>query len=539
MLGARSITTWWPVRLRVPVHAALLASVLVVVGSCDQGRQSLADEGASAAPGAGPILPVTTPSEPGPPGEWGSAPAWAGSEQIAAMEWVNFARHEAGLPFVTLSDELTEAATSHARCIVDNPEAYSDGLSLHEEKEGTVHFTGKKFWERITAAGYEGKAVGEVISYQPLATAAVWQWLDSVYHRLPLLSPAASSVGYGGGGDLAQFVTVMEVGSAPFPYAGSKLTAYPADGAEDVPVSWDGYEIPQPQPPPHGFPSGPVWTLQGTSGAKVAVVQHELLDPSGAPVAHTLLSGDNDAILQDYAAVALYADAPLSPDTVYRVRVTGTNDGAPFEWESTFRTERSDSCSPLMQDCAPGKGCYAEKSDTVCAWHGPVPEGGACSFQNDCASGSTCLGNVCRRYCDAASKGSILACEAQCPGAYSLLNTEGGGGKLGACAAPSCSPLMGGCGAGETCALTPAPACIAAGTASPGEACTSADDCMAGSACADIHGDGKAECYRVCDASPLTLTDKPDQGGAAGCFSACPGRALTLLDGSGIGLCMP
>ncbi len=81
-----------------------------------------------------------------------------------------------------------------------------------------------------------------------------------------------------------------------------------------------------------------------------------------------------------------------------------------------------DSCDPLLQNCAPGEGCFLDilSGDSICAT--PVPNMGAetpgtqgdlCSFLNSCEVGYNCslpespgeMVDVCAFFCDAGGGG--------------------------------------------------------------------------------------------------------------------------------------
>jgi hypothetical protein len=49
-------------------------------------------------------------------------------------------------------------------------------------------------------------------------------------------------------------------------------------------------------------------------------------------------------------------------------------------------------CNPLLQDCAPGLGCFWANSAFACLFTaGDIPAGEPCGFINDCAPGNYCV----------------------------------------------------------------------------------------------------------------------------------------------------
>jgi hypothetical protein len=101
-----------------------------------------------------------------------------------------------------------------------------------------------------------------------------------------------------------------------------------------VPTSFDGSrEGPEPPEPSSGWPSGYPVTLYARD---ISVQSHKIVvDGTEAELAHQWLAED-DSTLPAYARV-LYTDAPLSPNTTYRVTIEATGDAGPitFAWKFT------------------------------------------------------------------------------------------------------------------------------------------------------------------------------------------------------------
>jgi uncharacterized protein YkwD len=143
----------------------------------------------------------------------------------ALLDYLNNVRAEHGLEPVTWDDKLQKAAELHADYIklhfADHimthmePEAGLDGdqVSIHFEDESLEGFTGQTFVERGEAAGYTGFCFGEVVAFKPTAVGAARSWLESLYHRFPLLDVAAVHVGYTESQIGPVRLNVMEVGS--------------------------------------------------------------------------------------------------------------------------------------------------------------------------------------------------------------------------------------------------------------------------------------------------------------------------------------
>ncbi|MFT7622027.1 MAG: hypothetical protein ACI9WU_001192 [Myxococcota bacterium] len=379
---------------------------------------------------------IRSPLDPVAPMRLGDAPVDAGQAEREAMWWVNTYRTRAGLGPVHQLSDLNEAARAHARYVLLNPDLYDDlGMSVHEEAPERMGFFAERFWERMKAAGYVGLPFREVIAYQAKPAAAVAHWMETVYHRLPLLHPAAQHLGYAEAQLGKSRINVLDVGAgdgdAPEIPDG---IVWPPDGATNVALSWDGLESPKPPAPPNGYPSGPVITMTFGRDTAFEVLEHQFLEldvesavDTEVPLPHTLLTPSNDVNLEGESSVALYSDNPLAPATTYEVRLRGIADGVEFFRAWSFTTRASDSCSLVAQDCGVGRACYGtSETHGICAWAGARVEGDACDYQNDCDSGMTCVGSVCRRYCTLEL--SALECQASCEPGYSTIDKAGGVG---------------------------------------------------------------------------------------------------------------
>lgn len=408
------------------------------------------EPGATTTPAAGATEPATDPAAtelaPAPKSPWnsetpmeiGMAPASATPIQRQALYWVNTYRTLAGIPPVTERETLNDSAAWHAKFMSENPSLYEGGLGPHEQAPTGIGFSGVYFWERMDRAGYSGEPFGEVIAYQARPASAIAHWMETPYHRLPLLHPSACDVGYAEYGSGTEFVNVLDVGRArdadPALVSGAPAggVAWPPDGADEVPLSWDGAESPAPPAPPAGFPSGPVLSLQFGLGAMVTATHTAVADEFGALVPHVVLTASSDANLKGEPAVVLYPHRPLAPGARYEVTISGTVDGAPYTRTWTFQTRASSTCDLVGQDCGVGQGCFVTKESTVCAWDGAMADGEACQFQNDCRGGLTCAAKVCRQFCRLGVTGDE-SCTARCVAGASPLAVTG----VGVCRSPT------------------------------------------------------------------------------------------------------
>ncbi len=272
--------------------------------------------------------------------EPGEVPPDANPKQALALEYVNAVRHAVGLASVDELAVLNAAADAHADFYALHVKKYNETrLSPHEEDPSFGDgFTAVNFFDRMQHYGYSGWGGAEIIAFYHNPRLAVQGWVETLYHRIPIVDPASSTMGYGGAGGGTSAIDVIDfgIGGAPMPTVTEVL--YPWEGQVEVPRSWDGFESPQPPPPPGGYPSGSIITATFVIPVPT-IQQHQLLDPSGADVAHTWLTPQNDEHLAQSGNVfSLYADDPLQPLTSYRVVLSGTRGGQPWDLEWSFTT---------------------------------------------------------------------------------------------------------------------------------------------------------------------------------------------------------
>ena len=452
-------------------------------------------------------------------------------ERVSAIAQLNAIRSEAGLAPVRVDRAIQSAAQRHAEYLLDNDSA--DGAAAHTESPDLDGFSGEHYWERMAASGVdltETPALGEVVATHPRAASAVVHWMETAYHRLPLLSPNASSVGYGQALDGDRSVNVMNLGAYTRDDGGwPTLVPYPAPNAIDVPLSWDGLEYPAPPAPPGGFPSGPVISLSSSLGVEVRIAEHLVFGAGGASEPHVLLSSENDPNLERSSAVVLYPTDPLQPEMDYTVHLTGTLDGVPFERRWTFRT-RPAACQPGPADgCGAGKACYHTMLPLRCEYEGVLPAGAACRHANECRPGTTCFHEFCQPYCapDATAAGDLATCAERCPNGHVAMGGEHGDPAL--CLPPPCDPHADACGEGRWCTWAGSFVCGPDGALPVGARCDGDERCLRGSACLDL-GDG-FRCRQFCTANPVPDSVLPL------CQFACSAAVRPPDDPTGVAFC--
>lgn len=263
-------------------------------------------------------------------------PDGLGDAQLQALTVVDTRRAAAGSPMLAQAATIANAAQAHADFYGKYAAKYQQaGLSPHsEDADFGDGFTGEQFSERMSFAGFQGNGTqwpaSEVMAFHGEPEAAVDAWLETVYHRLPLLDPTTTAIGYGKSTQGAACDVIDTAARVATP--ADPIVVWPWPGMTGVPASWSGNEGPQPPKPPKGFPSGPVVTAQFPSGVDVSA--HTLKDASGKEIPHVWLDSKTDPNLNgDKAATALYANAPLVKGATYTVRLQ--YGGNVLEWRFT------------------------------------------------------------------------------------------------------------------------------------------------------------------------------------------------------------
>lgn len=232
-----------------------------------------------------------------------------------------------GVGCAAMVTEINTAASAH--CLYYSTNSGSCTQNPHAEVQGCDNFYAERFDGRMRLAGYSGSPMFEDMAFSGSPTAAVRMWIDSIWHRTPVLSPWAADLGYGN----AQGCDTMDFGRGNA-MAASTVATYPYDGQTSVPTSFSGNEGPRPPAPATGWPSGYPIHLYIQNAQ---ITEHVLtVDGDTQEIAHTWLTPADQQLLR--TEYVMYADDPLQGGTTYRVRVGGQHSGASFTREWTFTT---------------------------------------------------------------------------------------------------------------------------------------------------------------------------------------------------------
>ncbi len=255
--------------------------------------------------------------------------------QAEALVAVNRYRVLAGLAPVRVDVRLQNSARAHAYYFLFNHASPTvRGLGVHREFDGGPAFTGETVRERALYFGLGGQLLAEDIAHRGRPGDAVTDWVDSVFHRFPILRRDLQSLGYGVAAVGPLPIDVMDFAYGASVTPGRQMVAYPAPGQVNVPTVFGGNEVPEPLPEA-AYPVGYPVTLTFDRGAHVEIRSYRLRDVLGPDLELHMLP-PSDPNMEN--SIALLARKPLQPGRVYAAEVTGTIDGVAFEKQWQFAT---------------------------------------------------------------------------------------------------------------------------------------------------------------------------------------------------------
>ena len=234
-----------------------------------------------------------------------ATPAAASANDMLLL--TNQFRYAIGSPTVPSDPRLVQAAQNHANYNSAN------GILGHYETAGRPYYTGYAPRDRLIAQGWTTSFVSEVATGGS-ELGGVRQLWDAPYHRLGLMHPNATTIGWGHSelngrqnnvGDI-----VYDFGIRPVEFVRS-----PAHMQTNIPTSWSGQESPSPVPAgssgPYGYPIMVVYS----AGQSVQFRAAELVAPNGTRLPFYVAPQQFE---YDYQVII--PQRPLAVNTTYHVR---------------------------------------------------------------------------------------------------------------------------------------------------------------------------------------------------------------------------
>ena len=288
------------------------------------------------------------------PGGVGAAPAAtfvdldqaAIDRQALALATVNRYRRLAGLGPVTSSSIIHQSALSHAFYTFFNGALASiRDLGIHKEDASGQGYIGDNVLTRAQHFGYPQRSMAEVITHRADPAAAVSDWIDSVYHRFPLLRADLLELGYGDAYLGPMTVQVMDLSYRET--ASGLVILYPADNQVNVPAAFNGNEIPDPAPNA-SYPIGYPVSATFDRNARVTITGFRLRDPSGTVLPGISLQPSNET----ENSFAFLANTPLQAGTTYTAELTYILNGVAGRKLWHFSTAAGPLPTPQSQTAA-------------------------------------------------------------------------------------------------------------------------------------------------------------------------------------------
>jgi len=227
-----------------------------------------------------------------------------------------------GSPTVPSDPRLVQAAQNHANYNSAN------GILGHYETAGLPYYTGYGPRDRLIAQGWTTSFVSEVATGGS-ELGGVRQLWDAPYHRLGLMHPNATTIGWGHSELNGRLSNVGDIvynfGIRPVEFVRS-----PAHMQTNIPTSWSGQESPSPVPSgssgPYGYPIMVVYS----AGQNVQFRAAELVAPSGTRLPFYVAPQQFE---YDYQVIV--PQRPLATNTTYHVRfdITVAGQWLTNEWD--------------------------------------------------------------------------------------------------------------------------------------------------------------------------------------------------------------
>jgi len=251
------------------------------------------------------------------------------ADAATASEMLNLAnsfRAAIGAPTLTGDSRVVAAAQNHANYNSAN------NTSGHFETAGRPYYTGYSARDRVAAMGWSTSFVSEVATGGSDGLAGVRQLWDAPYHRLGMMHPSASTMGWGhsmlnGRGTVVGDITYN------FGIRSSEFVRSPAHGQTNIPTTWSGNESPSPLPAGAARPVGYPIMVVFSGGRTVEMRGAALVAPGGVSVPIYIAPQQFE---YDYQVII--PQRPLAANTTYHVRLDITVAGVWLTNEWDFST---------------------------------------------------------------------------------------------------------------------------------------------------------------------------------------------------------
>ena len=242
------------------------------------------------------------------------------------MLLANQLRYAIGAPTLTPDSRVVAAAQNHANY------SSANGQGGHFETAGLPYYTGYSARDRVAAMGLSTAFVSEVATGGSSGVTGVRQLWDAPYHRLGMMHPSASTMGWGFSTLNGRNTTVGDI-TYNFGIRSVDFLRSPAHNQTNIPTSWSGNESPNPLPAGASRPVGyPIMVIY-SGGQNVVMRGAEVVAPGGVrlPIYYAPQQFE-----YDYQVII--PQRPLAANTTYHVRFDITVAGTWLTNEWDFST---------------------------------------------------------------------------------------------------------------------------------------------------------------------------------------------------------
>lgn len=244
-----------------------------------------------------------------------------------AVNTLNIARKSAGLDTVTISAALSEGCFKHAKYLVlnkNNP--LTSGLSAHKE------------FPALPGSSKKGEIAGKssVIHFVKPSD-AIGGWLQTFYHRIPLLQPNLKEIGIGFYEKNGYTVSLIDCISGTSGQNVIPVVCYPNANQTNIPLDM-GPEIPHPVGDQgiYGFPI----TIYFTQHQAITNVFFKLTDKDNKVIECYVSTPQRPATtFTQWNTICAIPKKKLTENNKYTVTVNCMVDKAPFAKTFSFQTE--------------------------------------------------------------------------------------------------------------------------------------------------------------------------------------------------------
>src|SRR5213593_4877058 len=249
------------------------------------------------------------------------------------LQTLNDHRFSVGAPTIGADTRVNSAAQNHANY------SSANGIMGHYETAGLPYYTGYAPRDRLIAAGWTTSFVSEVAT-GGAGLAGVRQLWDAPYHRLGMMHPNATNIGWGHSDLNGRETTVGDL-VYDFGFRAVDFVRSPAHLQTNIPVSWSGRESPNPLPAGVSGPVGYPIMVVYSAGQNVQMRAAEVVAPNG-----TRLPIYYAAQQFEYDYQVIIPQQPLAVNTTYHVRFDITVSGVMVTNEWDFSTGTTISVPP-------------------------------------------------------------------------------------------------------------------------------------------------------------------------------------------------